>query len=162
MGSPISDLLSLSEAAEVLRKANRPRSLQTLRDRIKRGTLRGIRRGRYWYVYRVDIKRLTSQPYRSEGGRPHSITASSSVYAEGRLAVDVDEVLRLGTLPLETRTSAMLGGQAMLIGIKQARLKQRYPRLSPRDLALKMFQELWDGEHFSHPDVLRRGRPRTR
>lgn len=162
MDSPVADLLSLSEAAALLRKVHRPRGIQTLRDRIKRGTLRGIRRGRYWYVYRADIERLANLPYHPEGGRPRSVTTSSSAYAEGTLTVDVDEVLRLGTLTIEKRISAMLGGQAFLIGIRQARLKRRYPRLGARDLVLKMFEELWDGEYFPRPDVLRRNRSRPR
>ncbi|MBI5033671.1 MAG: helix-turn-helix domain-containing protein [Chloroflexi bacterium] len=140
-----SELLPLSQACELLRRARRPRDVQSLRDRIRRGTLRGVRLGHYWYVFRGDIERLARQTYHSKGGRPHSVTDSSTQYAEGRLAVDINEVLRMGTLPIETRFSSMLGAQAFMFGIKRGQLEKQYPKLSQRDLVLKMFEVLSNG-----------------
>ncbi len=162
MSSPTSDLVPLAEAVILLRKAHRPRGLQTLRDRIQRGTLRGVQKGRYWYLYRDDVARLMREHYRSKGGRPCSITPASAAYAVGRLAVDVDEVIRMGTLPLETRVSAMLGAQVLLLGIKRGQVEQKYPRLSARDGVFKMFEELQNGDSLSTPHILRRRPPRTR
>ncbi len=162
MDSPVSNMLSLPEAVGLLRKAHSPRGLQALRDQIRRGTLRAVRRGRFWYVYRDDIKRLARQPSSPKGGRPRAITDSSSSFAQGRLFGDVSEILRMGSVPIETRITAMLGGQAFFLSILKARLERQHPRLSPRDLVLKMFQEPQDGEPVSQPDVLRRGRPRAR
>lgn len=139
------DLIPLSQACELLRLARRPRDIQSLRDRIRRGTLRGVRQGHFWYVYRDDIERLARQTYHRQGGRPRSITNSSKPYAEGRLAVDVAEVLRMGTLPIETRFSSMLGAQAFMFGIKRGQLERQYPKLSSRELVLKMFEVLSRG-----------------
>ncbi len=161
MDTPGTHLLSLSEAAVLLRQAHRPRNPQTLRDRIRRGTLQGIRRGRYWYIYRDDLVRLAREPYRTKGGRPPSITSASAAYEKGCLSVDVDEVLRAGALPLETRFSAMMGAQALLFGIKRGQLEQVFPGLPPRDQVIKLFEELKDGDSTPDRDVLCRRHPRA-
>lgn len=159
---PADGLIPLSAAVEMLRQARRPRDIQSLRDRIKRGTMRGVRIGGRWYVYREDVERLAHEPYHPQGGRPRSVSESSAAYAQGRLAVDVDEVLRLASTPLAKRFAVLLEAQALLFGIKRAQLDRRFPKLSAAERVIKMFEELQDGEHFSYSHVLRASHPRAR
>jgi hypothetical protein len=56
--------------------------------------------------------------------------------------VDVDQVRRLGRLSAGQRIRVMLDARELAVGLIRGRLRRRFPRLSHRDLNLKVLEEL--------------------
>lgn len=138
----LSELLSLAEVARYLHRAHRPRSVQSLYDRVRRGTIYAVRIGREWYIPRIEVTRLARQPYHRSGGRPR-LRASQA--ASTRFVFDKPDdstILRLAQLSVAKRGRAQLESQAFLRGTIRARLRRVYPHLSPREITFKMFAEL--------------------
>lgn len=138
----LSELLSLVQAANYLRGEHRPRSVQSLYDRIRRGTIYAVRIGREWYIPRTEVKRLARQPYHRSGGRPR-LRASQAISSHFVFdKPDDTTILRLAQLSVAKRGHAQLEAQAFLRGTIRARLRRVYPHLTPRELTFKMFAEL--------------------
>lgn len=112
----LSELLSLVQAARYLHRAGRPRSVQSLYDRVRRGTLYAVRIGREWYIPRTEVKRLARQPYHRAGGRPR---LRASQVAPTHFVFDKPDdgtLLRLAQLSVAKRGRAQLEAQAFLRG----------------------------------------------
>jgi hypothetical protein len=114
--------------------------VQSLYDRIRRGTLYAVRIGRDWYIPRTEVKRLAQQPYHRAGGRPRR-RADESTPTHFDMPDD-STIMRLARLTVAKRGRAQLEAQAFLRGTIRARLRRVYPHLSPREITLKMFEEL--------------------
>ncbi len=139
---PLSELLTLGQAAQFLNRAHRPRSVQSLYDRIRRGTLYAVRVGRDWYIPRSEVRRLAHQPYHRKGGRSRLHTAKGKPPDISFGLPEASDVARLAKLTVAQRGRAQLEAQAFLRGTIRARIRRMYPQLSPQEISLKMFQEL--------------------
>ncbi len=139
---PLAELYSLVQAAQFLRRARRPRSVQSLYDRIRRGTLYAVRVGRDWYIPRSEVRRLARQPYHRKGGRPRLHPGQAAL---GWISFDVpaaSDSARLAKLTVAKRGRAQLEAQAFLRGTIRARLHRTFPELSPREISTKLLEEL--------------------
>ncbi len=132
----LSETMSLSQAAAFLRARGRPRHVQSLRERIRGGTLRGTRIGRNWFVLKKDVEFLASQPYHPQGGRPSAVTRNRGAWA------DLAEVQFIAQLPLPKRAQAMYAAQTLLLSTTRARVQRAWPKLEGVALARKVFEEL--------------------
>ena len=140
-----SELLTLPQVAALLRRAHKPRHPQSLYDRIRRGTLVGVQQKGKWYIPQPQVQQLLREPYHRRGGRPRIKDTRTFIHRSTRRRIeipDVAEVARLVTLPVEKRAKLTLRSHMVTRNMIRARLEQRYPRLSRRDISLKVVQEL--------------------
>jgi translation initiation factor IF-1 len=56
--------------------------------------------------------------------------------------VDLDQMRLLGKLSPGQRIRVMLDARELMVGLIRGRLRRRYPHLSPRDLNVKVLEEL--------------------
>lgn len=56
--------------------------------------------------------------------------------------VDLDQMRLLGQLSPGQRIRVMLDARELAVGLIRGRLRRRYPRLSPREINLKVLEEL--------------------
>jgi phage terminase Nu1 subunit (DNA packaging protein) len=56
--------------------------------------------------------------------------------------VDLEHMRRLGRLSPAQRIRAMLDARELAVGLIRGRLRRRYPRLSPREINLKVLEEI--------------------
>jgi hypothetical protein len=133
----LSEMMSLSQASAFLHRRGRPRHVQSLRERIRRGTLRGTHIGRNWFVLKKDVEFLASLPYHPQGGRP----GTKKVRRPGGW-VDLAEVQFIARLPLAKRAQAMYAAQTLLLSTTRARVQRAWPKLEGVALARKVFEEL--------------------
>lgn len=133
----LSELMSLSQASAFLRSRGRPRHVQSLRERIRSGTLRGIRIGRNWFVLKKDVVFLASLPYHHQGGRP----SIKNIRDQGGWA-DLTEIQFIAQIPLPQRAQAMYAAQTLLLSTTRARVQRAWPKLEGVELARKVFEEL--------------------
>ncbi|CAG0947137.1 hypothetical protein ANRL1_03718 [Anaerolineae bacterium] len=137
--------VSLTQAAALLRRAHKPRHPQSLYGRIRRGTLAGTQHDGKWFIPANQMQRLLQEPYRRKGGRP-TIKDTPTFIAHAprrRLEIpDVAEVARLVTLPIEKRAKLTIRSHVLTRNLIRARLETQYPKLSRREISLKVVQEL--------------------
>ena len=140
-----SELLSLFQVVKLLRSAHKPRHPQSLYDRIRRGTLVGVQRKGKWYIPRPYVEQLLHEPYHRRGGRPRIQDTRLFVRHASRRRVeipDVAEVVRLVTLPVEKRAALALRAHVLTRNTLRARFERQFPRLSHREISLKLIAEL--------------------
>ncbi|MGE5264130.1 MAG: hypothetical protein ACM3S0_12185 [Acidobacteriota bacterium] len=133
----LSELMSLSQASAFLRSRGRPRHVQSLRERIRSGMLRGTRIGRNWFLLKKDVEFLASLPYHPQGGRP----ATKNIRGRGGW-VDLTEIQFIAQTPLPKRAQAMYAAQTLLLSTTRARVRRVWPKLVGVELARKVFEEL--------------------
>ena len=56
--------------------------------------------------------------------------------------VDIDQMRLRASLTPAKRIQVMLDARELIVGLKRARLQQRYPGLSSREINLKLVEEL--------------------
>jgi hypothetical protein len=56
--------------------------------------------------------------------------------------VDLTQMRLLGQLAPGQRLQVMLDSRELAVGLKRGRLRRQYPHLSPRELNLKLLEEL--------------------
>jgi hypothetical protein len=56
--------------------------------------------------------------------------------------VDLDQMRLLGKLSPGQRIRVMLDARELMVGLIRGRLRRRYPHLTPRDLNVKVLEEL--------------------
>ncbi len=140
-----SEWLSLSQVTALLRRAHKPRHPQSLYDRIRRGTLTGAQHNGKWYIPQSQVQQLLREPYRHRGGRPRIKDTPTFIARSLRRRIeipDVAEVARLVALPVEKRVKLTLRSHFLTRNMIRARLESQYPRLSRREVSLKVVQEL--------------------
>ncbi len=140
-----SEWLSLSQVSALLRRAHKLRHPQSLYDRIRRGTLVGVQRNGKWYIPQSQMQRLLQEPYHRRGGRPAIKDTRTFIARAPRRRIeipDVAEVARLVTLPIEKRIKLTLRSHILTRNMIRARLENRYPHFSRREIGLKVVQEL--------------------
>ncbi len=140
-----SEWLSLSQVTALLRRAHKPRHPQSLYDRIRRGTLAGAQHNGKWYIPQSQVQQLLREPYRHHGGRPRIKETRTFLEHAPRRRIeipDVAEVARLVTLPVAKRAKLTLRSHVVTRNMLRARLESQYPRLSRREISLKLVQEL--------------------
>lgn len=140
-----SELFSLPQVAALLRRAHKPRHPQSLYDRIRRGTLAGVQQNGKWYIPQPQVQQLLHEPYHRRGGRPKIKDTHTFLRRPTRRRIeipDVAEVARLVTLPVAKRVKLTLRSHALMRNMIRARLESRYPRLSRREISVKVIQEL--------------------
>lgn len=140
-----SEMLSLSQVTALLRRAHKPRHPQSIYDRIQRGTLAGIQRHGKWYIPATQVQKLLQEPYHRRGGRPTVKDTPTFIARPARRYIeipDVAEVARLVTLPIEKRAKLTLRSHVLTRNLIRARLESQYPKLSRREISLKVVQEL--------------------
>lgn len=142
------ELLSLPEAAALLRRAHKPRHPQSLYDRVRRGTLVGERRQGKWYLPREEVEKLLREPYHRRGGRPRIQDTATFLHRKPRRTIeipDVAEVARLINLPVAKRAALAIRAHAVVRNTVRARLERRYPHRSRRAISLQVIEELSRG-----------------
>lgn len=140
------DLLSIAEVTAWLKRKGKPRHPQSLYDRIRRGTLYGVKIHGRWYIPRPYVEQLAREPYRRRGGRPRLYDTSLPLATRHRIdRPDYAEVERLARLPVSRRLRLALEIQTLQLNLIRARLAQQYPRLDRRALNLKLIEELQHG-----------------
>ncbi len=143
-----SELLSLHEATALLRRHRKPRHPQSLYDRIRRGTLTGIQQNGKWYIPRRQVEQLLREPYHRRGGRPRIQDTAMFVQRKPRRQVEIHdaaEVMRMVELPVPKRSALALRAHVLVRNAVRARLELQYPRLSRREINLKVVEELSRG-----------------
>jgi len=140
-----SELLTLHQTVERLRRAHKPRHPQSLYDRIRRGTLVGVQHNGKWYIPQLQVQQLLREPYHRRGGRPKIKDTRTFIHRPTRRRIeipDVAEVARLVTLPIEKRAKLALRTHVLTRNTMRARLELQYPRLSRREISLKVVHAL--------------------
>ena len=140
-----SEMFSLSQVTALLRRAHKPRHPQSIYDRIRRGTLAGIQRDGKWYLPATQVQKLLQEPYHRRGGRPAIKDTPTFIARSARRRIeipDVAEVARLVTLPIEKRAKLTIRSHVLTRNMIRARLESRYPKLSRREISMKVVQEL--------------------
>ena len=56
--------------------------------------------------------------------------------------LDLTQMRLLGKLSPAQRLQTMLAARELAVGLRRGRLRQRYPDLSPREINLKLLEEL--------------------
>ena len=143
------ELLSLPQVAALLRRAHKPRHPQSLYDRIRRGTLVGVRQNGKWHIPEPQVQQLLLEPYHRRGGRPKIKDTRMFIHRPTRRRVeipDVPEIARLLRLPVEKRAKLALRTHILARNTVRARLELQYPRLSRREISLKVVAELSRGD----------------
>ena len=140
-----SEMFSLSQVTALLRRARKPRHPQSLYDRIRRGTLVGIQRHGKWYIPANQVQKLLQEPYHRRGGRPAIKDTPTFIAKSARRRIeipDVAEVVSLVTLQIEKRAKLTIRSHVLTRNLIRARLESQYPKLSRREISLKVVQEL--------------------
>ena len=57
-------------------------------------------------------------------------------------SIDVEQIRLLSRLPPGRRIQVLLDARELAVGLIRGRLRRRYPGLSPRDLNLKVLEEI--------------------
>ena len=63
--------------------------------------------------------------------------------------VDLEQMRLMGKLALGQRIQIMLDARELAVGLIRGRLRRRYPRLSPREINLKVLEEIDRAERTS-------------
>lgn len=136
---------SLTQVVALLRRAHKPRHPQSIYDRIQRGTLMGVQHNGKWYIPATQVKRLLQETYHRRGGRPAIKDTPTFIARSARRRIeipDVAEVARLVTLPIEKRAKLTIRSHVLTRNMIRARLEGQYPKLSRREISMKVVQEL--------------------